>query len=150
MYLRLIYFAYRVYLFFIRPVRTGVRVMMLRDGQVLLVRQTYLPGWFMPGGGPKRGETLETAARREVREEAGAELGEVRLLGVYTNFKDWKTDHNVVFVSRDFKMDGRHDREIAEVRFFALEALPEDLWPGHRRRLDEVRTGLEHPQFGEW
>jgi ADP-ribose pyrophosphatase YjhB (NUDIX family) len=88
MLLRLAYSLYRVYLFLLRPIRTGVRVMMIRDGRVLLVRQTYMPGWFMPGGGLKRGETLEAAARREVREEAGAELGEVRLLGAYTTSRN--------------------------------------------------------------
>jgi ADP-ribose pyrophosphatase YjhB (NUDIX family) len=150
MLLRLEYFLYRTYLFFLRPIRVGVRVMMLKDNQVLLVRQTYMPGWYMPGGGVKRGETLEAAARREVREETGVVLGDTRLLGVYTNFKEWKTDHNIVFVSSDFTLSGEHDREIAEVRLFPLNALPKDLWPGHRVRLEEVRSGREHPQFGEW
>ncbi len=150
MLLRLLYLGYRIYLFFVRPIQTGVRVMMIKDGQVLLVRQTYLPGWFMPGGRLKRGETLETAARREVREETGAQLGKVSLLGVYTNTKEWKTDHNIVFLSRDFTVSDVHDDEIAEVRFFPLDALPEELWPGHRQRLDEVQAGVELPQFGEW
>ena len=68
MYIRLLYFAYRIYCFLFRPVRMGVRVMMIRDNKVTLVRQTYMPGWFMPGGGLKRGETLEQAARREAFE----------------------------------------------------------------------------------
>jgi ADP-ribose pyrophosphatase YjhB (NUDIX family) len=150
MFLRFIYHVYRVYLFLFRPIRTGVRVMLIKDNQVLLVRQTYMPGWYLPGGGLKRGETLEAAARREVREEAGAELNEVSLLGAYSNFREWKTDHNIVFVSRDFTMSGLHDTEIAELRFFPLDALPEDLWPGHRQRVDEVRAGIEAPQYGEW
>jgi ADP-ribose pyrophosphatase YjhB (NUDIX family) len=150
MHLRIVYFLYRIYLFFFRPVKTGVRVMLLKDGQVLLVRQTYMPGWFMPGGGVKRGETLEAAARREVREETGIEMETIGLLGAYTNLKEWKTDHNIVFVSKDFRMSGLHDREIAEVRLFPLDALPEDLWPGHRVRLEEVRRGGAPPQFGEW
>ena len=148
--LRFLYSAYRIYLFLVRPVRLGVRIMMIKDGQVLLVRQTYMPGWFMPGGGLKRGETLEGAARREIREETGAELGSLQLLGVYTNFKEWKTDHNALFLTRDFAMSGAPDTEIAELRFFPLDSLPEDLWPGHRQRLAELQAGAEHPQFGEW
>jgi ADP-ribose pyrophosphatase YjhB (NUDIX family) len=150
MLIRLTYLAFKVYLFLFRPVCMGVRIMMIRDNKVLLVRQTYAPGWFMPGGGLKRGETLERAARREAREETGAELGRIKFMGVYTNLKEWKTDHNVVFVSNDFTLDGKHDREIAEARFFALDELPENLWPGHRRRLEEYRSGIEHPEFGEW
>ena len=150
MFLRLAYLAFKVYLFLFRPIRMGVRVMMIQDNKVLLVRQTYLSGWFMPGGGLKRGETLEQTARREAREEVGADLGEIKLLGVYTNFKELKTDHNIVFVSNDFTLSGKHDREVAELRFFALDNLPKNLWPGHRRRLEEYRAGSEHPAFGEW
>ncbi len=148
--LRLIYLVYKLYLFIVRPLTLGVRIMMIRDGKVLLVRQTYMDGWFMPGGGVQRGETVEQAARREAYEEVGAELNNLELLGAYTNFTEWKSDHNVLFISNDFTLNGRHDREVAEVCFFALENLPERLWPGHRRRLEEYRAGTAHPQFGEW
>ena len=65
MFIRILYFGFRVYCFIFRPIRMGVRVMMMENGKVWLVRQTYMPGWFMPGGGLKKGETLEQAARRE-------------------------------------------------------------------------------------
>jgi len=123
---------------------------MIQDSKVILVRQTYMPGWFMPGGGLKRGETLEQAARREAFEETGAELGEISLMGAYTNFKDWKTDHNIVFICHDFKITGKPDKEIAEFGTFALNQLPQGLWPGHIRRLEEYQTGRANPQFGEW
>ncbi len=81
MFIRILYFGFRVYCFIFRPIRMGVRVMMLQDGRVWLVRQTYMPGWFMPGGGIKKSETLDEAARREAREETGAELGELNFNG---------------------------------------------------------------------
>ena len=92
--LRLVYLAYQVYCFFFRPLTLGVRVMMIQDGKVLLVRHTYLDGWFMPGGGVKRGETLDQAARREAHEEVGALLNEISLMGAYSHFLEWKSDHN--------------------------------------------------------
>ncbi len=150
MFLRLLFIGYRIYCFIFRPVRTGVRVMMINDGKVWLVKQTYMPGWFMPGGGLKRGETLEQAARRESYEETGAELGDIKLMGAYTSFTDWKTDHNIVFICEDFKITGVPDQEIAEARAFPINELPEALWPGHRRRLEEYQTGATDPQFGEW
>ncbi len=124
--------------------------MLIQNGQVLLVRQTYIPGWFMPGGGVKRDETLDEAVRREAREEVGAEMKALELVGAYTNFQGFKSDHNILFLCTDFTLNGRSDREIAEVRFFPLDELPENVWPGHRLRLEENRAGLEHPQFGEW
>lgn len=144
------YLLRRVYQFILRPVTLGVRVMMIRDGQVLLVRQTYTDGWFMPGGGVDRGETLDAAARREAREEAGAELHNFSLLGAYTSFREWNSDHNIVFLSTDFTLSGKKDFEIAELRFFPLDALPDGLYPGHRTRLEEYRAHRPSPPYGEW
>jgi 8-oxo-dGTP pyrophosphatase MutT (NUDIX family) len=149
MFIRILYYGFRIYCFFFRPVRIGVRAMMIQDGKVWLVRQTYMPGWFMPGGGVKRGETLEDAARREAREETGAALGEMKLLGAYTNFTEWKTDHNVVFICHEFEFKGKPDSEIAELRAFPLDELPDDLWLGHKQRLQEYQSGMLR-QFGEW
>lgn len=148
--LRWAYSLFKLYLFLTRPLTLGVRVMMIRGNEVLLVRHTYVPGWYMPGGAVDRGETLDAAARREAAEEVRAELKNISLLGAYTNFKEWKSDHNIVFLSTDFTLAGGHDHEIAELRFFPLDALPPDVWPGHRLRLDEYRAQRPSPQFGEW
>jgi len=150
MFIRLLYFGFRIYCFLFRPIRMGVRVMMIQDGKVWLVRQTYMPGWFMPGGGLKKGETLEEAARREAREETGAELGAVTLFGAYSNFTEWKSDHNILFLCSEFQFKDRPDGEIAELRAFDLDDLPDGLWPGHRRRLEEYRAGINSPQAGMW
>ena len=147
--MRLIYLAYKVYCFFVRPITLGVRMMLVQNNQVLLVRHTYIDGWFLPGGGVKRGETLEQAARREVREEAGVEVQTLTFVGAYSNFVNWKNDHNIVFFSDQFTVNGKHDKEIAEARFFPLDNLPADTEPGHRLRLDEYRAG-KIPQFGQW
>ena len=60
-----------------RPITVGVRVFLVRDGMLLLVRHTYQDAWYLPGGGVEGGETLEEAIRREAAEEVGAELGEL-------------------------------------------------------------------------
>jgi 8-oxo-dGTP pyrophosphatase MutT (NUDIX family) len=150
MFVRMLYIGFRIYCFIFRPIRMGVRVMMLQDDKVWLVRQTYMRGWFMPGGGLKKGETLEEATRREAREETGAELGKITLMGAYSNFTEWKSDHNIVFICKDFQIKSKPDDEIAELRAFPLNELPNELWPGHRRRLQEYQAGIMQPQFGEW
>lgn len=150
MLLRVAYLLFRLYTFVFRPVRLGVRILIVQDSQVLLIRQSYVTGWFMPGGGVKRGETLEQAARREALEEVGAQLGQLELMGTYTNFSEWKTDHNVVFLAREAKLTRQGDGEVAEARFFALDGLPQGLWPGHRHRIEEFARGEAHPAFGEW
>jgi 8-oxo-dGTP pyrophosphatase MutT (NUDIX family) len=155
--LRLEYLIYRAYVWIVRPLTLGVRVMMVQEGRVLLIRQTYLDGWFMPGGGMHRRETPEQAARREVREEVGAELGNIMLWGVFSNFEEFRNDHTALFLSDQFTLDGGHDREVAELRFFPLDELPAGLRPGHREKLEEYARDpavaarpSAAPRFGLW
>ena len=54
-----------------RPAAYGVVV---HDGKVLLVRIKSSGKYWFPGGAIDLGETLEAAAKREVREEAGIEI----------------------------------------------------------------------------
>ncbi len=59
-------------------------VIVLRGGEVLLVRRGREPGrgrWALPGGAQRAGETVEEAGRRELREEAGLEVGALRFVG---------------------------------------------------------------------
>jgi ADP-ribose pyrophosphatase YjhB (NUDIX family) len=132
------------------PVTIGVRVLLIEHGTVLLVRHTYRDGWFLPGGGVKRRETLEQAARREAHEEVGAaRLGTLRLLGVHSNFGEHKSDHVVAFVCTDFIYTGDHDEEIAQVQAFPLDSLPANLSPGTARRVAEYLRG-EFGVTGRW
>ena len=59
-----------------RPI-VGVGAVIVRDGQVLLVRRRYEPlagRWSLPGGTLELGETLEAGVAREMREETGLEI----------------------------------------------------------------------------
>ena len=150
MYYRLLYLGFKIYCFLFRPIRMGVRVMMIEDDKVWLVRHTYLDGWFMPGGGIKKWETLDEAARREALEETGAKLGTTSLIGVFTSFIQWKTDHTSVFFCGDFKFVGKSDAEIAELRAFPIKDLPAETYFLHRRLLERYNAGEIRTNFGEW
>ncbi len=132
------------------PITLGARVILLRDDQVLLIQHTYRTGWFLPGGGVDKGESLEECIRREAEEEAGATIRDLELLGIYSAFGEDKSDHVVIFISRDF--DWRTipaNNEIARVAWFPLDGLPDGLSPGTRRRLEELREG-RRPRAGRW
>src|SRR4030067_552334 len=67
-----------------RPLILVGAVVIVQDeaGRLLLQRRTDTAKWSLPGGALELGETVEDAARREVREETAAAIGRLRLLGV--------------------------------------------------------------------
>ena len=150
MFYRFLYFGFKVYCFIFRPIRMGVRVAMIEDNKVWLVRHTYLAGWYLPGGGIKKWESLEQAAKREAREETGADLKEITLLGVFTSYVQWKTDHTTVFLSKNFTFVGNSDAEIAQMSSFSLDELPQDIYTLHRELLLKYKNGTLKANFGEW
>mgnify|MGYP001766688768 CR=1 FL=1 len=126
-----------------RAATLGVRgIVRDDDGRVLLVRHTYLPGWYLPGGGVDPGETVVEAVVREILEETGvATVGEPRLFGLYLNRRVSRRDHVALLVfdtSAGRQQPRRPPFEIAEVGFFALDALPSETTAATRRRLAEV------------
>ena len=124
-----------------RPLTGGVRVLVLEEDRVLLVRHTYTPGLHLPGGGVEVGETFEEAALKELREEANLRpTAPLVLHGLYLNRAVTNRDHVALYVCRAFERGPfEPTREIAEAAFYSLDALPEDVTPATRRRIGEVR-----------
>jgi 8-oxo-dGTP pyrophosphatase MutT (NUDIX family) len=147
---KFLYGVYKLPWVVTRPVTVGVRLLLIKDEQVLLVKHTYQNGWYFPGGGVKRYETLEQAARREAREEIGGELGMLELFGIYTLFSESKSDHIVVFKCTDFTFTDKTDFEIEQSCIFPIDSLPADLAPGHERRIHEYLEGQNSPKYGNW
>ncbi len=69
-----------------RP-KVGVGVIVVRDGRVLLGRRKGAHGdgyWAFPGGHLEFGESIEECAKREVLEESGISIRNIRKV-TYTN-----------------------------------------------------------------
>ena len=134
-----------------RPITVGVRVLLVKDDEVMLVKHTYSRHAYLPGGGVKRGETIEEGIRREAAEEVGAELGELTVLGIYTNLFEYKSDHVVVFVCDDFTITPVTCAEIEYCEFRRFTDLPPKTSPGTRRRIEEYAWGAaEQSIVAEW
>lgn len=108
-----------------------VSAVCLRDpaGRVLTVRKRGTEAFMLPGGKIEPGETPAQAALREVREEVGLELAEVRFLGHFVADAANEPGHLVdstVFTA-DLPGTPVAAGEIAELRWVdpaALDATP--------------------------
>lgn len=130
-----------------RGLTVGVRaVVRTEEGKFLLVRHTYTPGWFFPGGGVERGESCEDALSRELLQETGFKLsGTPTFRGVYFNNGVSRRDHVLLYVCRveDHSSGNPSSLEIAEMGFFDINALPHDTDPGTVLRIKEIVEGAE-------
>ena len=132
-----------------KPLPIGVRVLLIRDEKIFLVKHIYEDYWYVPGGTVERGETLEQSVRREAWEEAGANLNDLQFLGVYSSIEFKKSNHIVVFFSSDFDLTGESDHEIETSGFYPLDDLPDNMSPGVLNRIEEFKAG-KRIGFGTW
>ena len=93
----------------------------------------------------RSGETALTAVVREMAEEGGvAATAAPKLIGFYANHIYFPNDHIAVYRFDEWKpCKPAEDGEIAERAFFALDALPDGVSRGTRRRLAEAFGGAE-------
>jgi 8-oxo-dGTP diphosphatase len=121
------------------------------EGQVLLIRRKNPPhGWAIPGGFVDYGETLETAAIRELKEETGLE---VELTAQFHTYSDPQRDprhHTVttVFLGRSDGTPVASD-DALEARFFPLDQLPAPVVFDHASVLGDLEEFRKlHPPGG--
>lgn len=96
-------------------------------------------------------EVAEDACRREVLEEIGLRVGKLTLFGVYTGPEmtvtyesgDIANYTDIVYVSDDFAGEPAFaDGEAAELCWFDIDALPENLHSTDRRPILEFAEQL--------
>ncbi|MBD9387402.1 NUDIX domain-containing protein [Rhizobium sp. CG4] len=125
-----------------RGMTMGVRAACFdAQGRVFLVRHSYLPGWYLPGGGVERGETVIEALHKEIREEGNLTATSTpEIFHVYFNNKASRRDHVVLYrLNVEQTAPRLADWEIKESGFFDPDNLPEDATAATRRRLQELK-----------
>jgi ADP-ribose pyrophosphatase YjhB (NUDIX family) len=133
-----------------RIVIPGVRGILVDDQRRLLLQRRADTGhWGLPAGVVDVGDSVLDALSREVHEETGLTVERAELFGVYTDPRFTVTYPNgdevqtftVAFLVRAWSGQLSADSdEVVDVRFFPLDALPENLWPVHRETIDDYRN----------
>jgi ADP-ribose pyrophosphatase YjhB (NUDIX family) len=130
----------------------GIGCLAFRGEDVLLVRRGRPPlmgEWSVPGGAQHLGETAEEAARRELREETGVEVGSLSLaVAVDIIQRDESGAIRFHYTILDFAGRWRSGEPVAgddvtEARFFAPGELPSlNLWDEALRAIAEGRRRI--------
>ncbi len=123
---------------------SGVRVMIIYEDQLILVRHWYNSLWVMPGGGIKKNETPERAAIREIKEELGITIPQLDYkLGIYSNNAEGKNDTVhcfVVEIENKPLIKKKFNIEISDIIWSNLNLTPIGTSGATKARIQEYLT----------
>jgi 8-oxo-dGTP diphosphatase len=114
--------------------RVGTAIIITKGDKVLLMKRRGPHGtgtWSTPGGHLDFGETPETCAAREAKEEVGLEVVDIRFRSVTNDLFEASGRHYITLW-----MEGKpvgepfiaSKREVEEIGWFAWDALPKPLF----------------------
>ena len=111
------------------PVPTVDVIIEMREGGVILIERKNEPyGWALPGGFVGYGESLETAAVREAKEETSLDVDLIEQFHTYSNPARDPRQHTIstVFVARAGGVP-RAASDARDIGVFTGQSLPEPL-----------------------
>ena len=128
----------------------GVGVIVQRGEDVLLVLRRHVHGagsWSTPGGHLEGGETPEGCAVREVLEETGVAISNVRFCGVTNDIFAAEGRHYITLWLQAEYAAGTPSalatHELSAVEWWPVRALPEELFLSLRHLLAGEGYGLD-------
>ena len=137
-----------------RPI-VGIGVAVLKPGAALLVRRGTPPNlgaWSLPGGAQELGETAEQAARRELAEETGLEVGALHLAAVVdslTNDAEGRLQYHytiIDYAARYREGAARPGGDVTDIAWAAFDAFDRySLWSEARRVIGIAARLLDDP-----
>lgn len=124
------------------PVPTVDLIIEYNEGIILIERKNPPDGWALPGGFVDYGETLESAARREAKEETGLDVELIRQFHAYSDPKRDPRHHTItiVFVAHA-KGRPKAGDDAKELGIFTENTLPDKIAFDHRAILADYFSG---------
>ncbi|MFV2009380.1 MULTISPECIES: nucleotide triphosphate diphosphatase NUDT15 [unclassified Micromonospora] len=122
--------------------RVGVAAFVLSEGRFLMGFRKGAHGagtWSLPGGHLEHGESFEQTARREVEEETGVEITNVRFGAVTNDVFDAARHYVTIWMISDHLRGSPQVREpdkFVDLRWTAPPTMPDPLFLPMRNLLD--------------
>ena len=131
-----------------RPLLLPGSIVIVRNksGKIILTRRADTREWSLPGGHMEPGESLEDTARREIREEIGLEVEDVRLFAVHSGphlYYKYPNGDEIYKVTAVFtalacgEVYTLDTAEVTEAVLFDVDKLPDDLFSHERPMIEE-------------
>jgi len=134
--------------------KIGVGVMVFRDGKVLMHQRNDsshgVNEYSLPGGHLEYMESFENCAKREVKEESGLEIKNIRFICV-SNIKKYAPKHYITIgVAADWvvgePLNLEPDRG-GDWQWYDLDSLPSPIFEMSKMIVDGYRKGLTYYDF---
>lgn len=124
------------------PIPTVDIIIEFQGGVILIKRKSPPEGWALPGGFVDYGETLESAALREAKEETGLDIELIKQFHTYSDPGRDARHHTIttVYIAKAYGSPIAGD-DAKEAGIFKKEALPEQIAFDHREILNDYFTG---------
>ncbi|MCG6133538.1 MAG: NUDIX hydrolase [Nostoc sp. LLA-1] len=132
---------------FRHPITGASIIPLLPDGQIVLIRRRDDGCWALPGGMVDWGEDIPKTVYRELIEETGLELVQIkRLVGVYSSPDRDPRIHSICVVVEaevQGKMEIQDTLEVMEIQAFSPDSLPlGKMSHDHTRQLQDYLNGM--------
>ncbi|MGB9719928.1 MAG: NUDIX domain-containing protein [bacterium] len=120
------------------PVPTVDIIIEIENGIILIKRKNPPYGWAIPGGFIDYGESAESAAIREAKEETNLDIFDLKQFHVYSDPKRDPRFHtiSIVFLAKGNGIPKAKDDAI-EIGIFDRDNLPEEIAFDHRQILND-------------
>jgi len=108
----------------------SVEAIISKGNSLLFLRRQNSPAkgqWWFPGGRIRKGETLEGALYREVKEETGLEVIKSELVNVYSIMFNGRHDISIAYLCKCKGFKIILNNEHSEYRYF--KSLPKSIHP---------------------
>jgi len=132
-----------------RP-KVGLGVMVFKDGKVLMGKRKNAHGageYATPGGHLESGESYEACAKREVREETGIEIENIKFQFL-ANIKKYGGKHYVhIGLTADWKLGEPKVLEPEKCEsweWYAIDKLPQPMFYSNELGFEAYNTGRNY------